>query len=231
MKKLFLVSFIFVLIFSSCEEKELKLPASVTLQFDMEDFSVEDNSKAGQGFFIDRAYFVMNTLELDGIREQGDDYFFSRAFNTPVQAEMHTGNASEEITFDIPQGVYKKIELNLSLGDNEHPSIWLEGTFERGPFDNIPVLFQYTLKEEISVRAENRNGERQIILKKDTPASATIKLNVPFMFQLLNAGQIRNAESYPVEGEDILIINKDKNTEIFNLLATRLDKSLQVVFE
>ncbi|HKL67935.1 MAG TPA: hypothetical protein VJ877_08600, partial [Bacteroidales bacterium] len=83
MKKLYLIFLIPVLIFSSCEEKELKLPASVTLQFDMEDFSVEENRKAGQSFFIDRAYFVMNTLELDGIREQGVDYFFSRAFDLP----------------------------------------------------------------------------------------------------------------------------------------------------
>lgn len=231
MKKLYLILLIPVLIFSSCEEKELKLPASVTLKFDMENYSIAENIKAGQGFFIDKAYFIMNTLELDGIREQGDDYFFSRAFDTPVQAEMHTGNASEEITFDIPQGIYKKIELNLSLGDNEHPSLWLEGTFERGPFDNIPVLFQYTLKEEIGIRAENKNGEREIILRKDKPATATIKLNVPFMFQLMNIGQIRNAELYPMDGKDMVVINKDKNTEIFNLLATRLDKSVQVVFE
>ncbi|MGM0408683.1 MAG: hypothetical protein ACQERU_11915, partial [Bacteroidota bacterium] len=68
-------------------------------------------------------------------------------------------------------------------------------------------------------------------LKKDTPATATVVLDVPFLFQLVNIGMIQFAETTPIDDQDVILINIEKNTDIFNLLATRLEKSMRVNFE
>ena len=232
MKKIFLLFCIITVVAStSCEEDELKLPAEVNIAFDMYSFNLGDDAKGDPVFTVDEGYLVINTIEFDGDREQGDDYFFSSTFKELLQAEMHTGKINQDVSFDIPQGEYNMIELNLILGDGVNPALLLKGSFQKGPFENVPVLFEYSFQEEVRLRAVNKAGNRQIILRKDAPCTATILLNAPFMFQFLNMGLIRNADYYIIAEEETIIINNQKNTDIFNLLATRLDKSLQVIFE
>jgi len=232
MKKIFLLFWIFcIAVITSCEKDELKLPAEVKLGFDMNSFNLEDNVKAGQQFTVDEGYLILSGIEFDGKREQGEDYFFTSLFDEPLQAEMHSGVANQDVSFDIPQGIYSMIELSLTLGDEEGPALWLRGRFQKGPLEDVAVLFEYSFREEIRVQAKNKEGNRQVILRKDTPATATILMDAPFMFQLFNMGLLKNAEYFSIEGEETIIINNERNTVIFNLLAPRLDKSLQVIFE
>jgi hypothetical protein len=69
------------------------------------------------------------------------------------------------------------------------------------------------------------------VLKKNNPSTATVLVDIPFMFQLINPGMIQLAETTIVNGEEIILINPETNTDIFNLLATRLEKSMRVIFE
>ena len=117
------------------------------------------------------------------------------------------------------------------MGTESSPAIILRGRFSKGPFEDIPVVFEYPFREEIRVRAMNKEGNRQVVLTKDVQGKATILLDAPFMFQLFNMGMLINAGRFPFEGEETIIINSEKNTDIFSLLATRLDKSVQVIFE
>ncbi len=231
MKKTFLLSCIIGIALWSCEKDDLKLPAEVKLAFDMNSFNMEETTKAAQQFSVDQAYLVLSAIEFDGKREQGEDYFFTREFDKPLQAEMHTGLANQDVSFDIPQGIYNVIEMNLAMGDGTGTALMLRGRFQKGPLEDVPVLFEYSFREEIRVRAMNKEGNRQVVLRKDIPGKATVIFDVPFMFQLCNMAMIRNAEQFTFEGKETIIINNEKNTDIFNLLATRLDKSLQVIFE
>ncbi|MDT8402533.1 MAG: hypothetical protein RQ743_12630 [Bacteroidales bacterium] len=230
-KKVLLSCILCIAVISSCEKDELKLPAEVKLAFEMDALKIQENTKAGQVFSVDEAYLVLSALEFDGKREEGEDYFFTSLFDEALHAEMHTGQASRNVSFDIPQGIYKLIDLNLMVGDETSPAVVLRGKFQRGPLEDVPVIFEYAFREEIKVRAMNKEGKRQVVLRKDIPGTATILLDVPSMFQLFNIGLLRNAEQFSYQGEETIIINNEKNTDIFNLLATRLDKSLQVIFE
>jgi len=231
MKKIFFLSCIICIALWSCEKDDLKLPAEVELAFDMKSFNLEENAKAAQQFAVDEAYIVLSSIEFDGKREQGEDYFFTREFDNPLQAEMHTGLTNQDVSFDIPQGIYNMIEMDLIMGDGTETALMLRGRFHKGPLEDVPVLFEYSFREEIRVKAMNKEGNRQVVLRKDIPGTATIIFDVPFMFQLFNMAMIRNAEQFSFEGKETIIINSEKNTDIFNLLATRLDKSIQVIFE
>lgn len=239
MKKLFLLFGVTVIsLFSSCEEKELKVPVKVDMGFDMEPYELSQDFKSASRFTVDEAFMVINAFEFNGVREQGESYFFTRKFDDPLQAEMHEGEDGLHVNFDIPQGVYNMIELVFDTGNDDSPAIVLKGSFQQGPLEEIPVQFEYSFNEQLSVRAEDAEGNRQVILTKDIPAKVRIVFDTPSMFRLLNMGQLMKAEIDYVDDDDddddddeIILINDKKNTEIFNLLASRLDRSLRVVFE
>lgn len=216
----------------SCEKDELKLPSKLNIEFDMDAFSLEDAApKGGQLLVIDESSLIINTIEFDGKREQGDDYFFASSFEIPVEAQMHTGSSNQNISFDIPQGIYNNIEMNIKIGDKEKTALRLKGKLSKGPFEDIPVVFEYSFSEEIRVRAEDRQGNRQIIMRKDRPSTAQITMDAPGLCRLLNMGMIMMADQTVVNGEQMILINNTQNTEIFNIMATRLDQSLRVIFE
>ena len=229
--KLFIGLFVSVFALYSCEKDELTLPAEVTLEFAMEPFHAETDLKINSGFDVDQGIITLEGLEFDGRREQGGDYFFTRNFELPLQAELHSGSANQQVSFDVPQGVYNRIEMDLSLGMENEFALRLQGRFQRGPVDEIPVVFEYSFTERIRIRAKNQDDQEQIVLKKDQPATATILMDVPFMFQLVSPGMIQSAQTTTINNEEVILITIDHNTEIFNLLAPRLEKSIRVIIE
>ncbi|MBN1387940.1 MAG: hypothetical protein JW965_05800 [Bacteroidales bacterium] len=233
MKKQFFLLFIIILFaLASCEEDELKLPAEVNVEFEMTPLSLDDdNAKGDPVLTVDEGYLVINTIEFDGDRDEGEDYFFSSPFEPSLQVELHNGIVSEDVTFDIPQGVYKKVEFTLMIGDEEYPALRLRGICNKPPFKDIPMLFEYPFTEEIQIGATNIDGKKEIVLTKDQPSTATIILDTPDLFKLFNFGMLQQAELVTIDDEDVLLINNETNTNIFNVLAIRLEQSMQVVFE
>ncbi len=226
---LFLAVF-FIMFFSSCEKEDTTEPVSIGFEFSMDAFQMNEGAKAGS-FTIDKGTLVLQTLEFDGRRDQGDDYYFTSGFSTPLRAELHTKITNQKVEYDIPQGIYNRIELNLSLGVESENTICFEGRFQRGPMDEIPVIFEYAFQEQIRVRAKNNQGSDQIVISKENPLKAKVIINVPNMFQFVNMSMIRNAETTQQNGGQTIKINNTQNTEIFNLLAARLDNAMYVVFE
>ena len=233
MRNLFYIFFFVCFVFlSSCEKDELTLPVEVSLDFAIKPYHAETGLKASNGFDVNQGAVIIQSLEFDGRRDEGEDYFFTKQFDIPLQAQMHNGNVNQQVSFDIPQGVYKRIELNLSLGLEEGEyAFQLKGTFQRGPLEEIPIVFEYSFNEEVRIRAKNKEGNEQIVLKKDNPSTATILVDVPFMFQLINPGMIQMAETTVIDNNETILINLENNTDIFNLLANRLEKSMRVLFE
>ncbi|MEA2105949.1 MAG: hypothetical protein U9P82_04430 [Bacteroidota bacterium] len=232
MKNLLFISiFVCFVLLSSCEKDELTLPAEVNLAFSMEPYPAETGLKAGEGFEVNQGTIIIQSLEFDGRRDQGEDYFFTKHFENALQAELHNGTVNQQVSFDIPQGIYNRIEMIFSLGHEGENAICLQGRFQRGPLDEIPIVFEYSFTENVRIKAKNKEGNEQIVLKKNNPSTATVLVDVPFMFQLVNPGMIQLAETTMVNSEETILINTKKNTDIFNLLATRLEKSMRVIFE
>ncbi|MFC2151854.1 hypothetical protein ACFLSE_04935 [Bacteroidota bacterium] len=228
-KILYFISLIFLAL--SCEKDDLTQPVEVKFEFSMDSFHMDGVSKAGSTFDIDEGIIIINEIEFDGRRDQGEDYYFTSGFSSPVMIQMHNGVMSQEMSYDIPQGVYNRIELNLSLGDTNQYALQLKGRFQRGPMEEVLVEFEYEFQEQIRIRARNNQGNEQVVLTKNSDLTANVIMDVPYLFQLVNMNMIQNAEMTNNGGTQILEINNNKNTNIFNLLATRLDNSMRVVFD
>lgn len=232
MRKAIFLAFIYLIIcFVSCEKDDLTLPVGVDFIFSMDSFHIDNSSKSGNSFIIDEGVILIKEIELDGRRDEGEDYYFTSEFSAPVIAQMHNQVMSQQISYDIPQGVYNRIELNLTIGDSSEYALQLRGRFQRGPLEDIPVQFEYVFQEKIRIRAKNSIGDDQIVLTKDSDIKATVSMDVPYIFQLVNMNMIQNAKFTNINGADIMVINNKNNTDIFNLLATRLDNSMQAKFD
>lgn len=215
----------------SCEENELSLPTEVTFEFSMETFQAGGSDKSQNGFTIDEGVMLISNIQFDGQRDEGEDYYFSKQYSDPLETEMHTGNTSQHVAFDVPQGVYNKIDIAFTLGKDSIDAFELNGKFSQGPLNEIPVRIEYNFMEQIEVQVKDASGNGQIVLKKDTPVQARVVFKTPSMFQLVNFNMIQNAEVINIDGVETILINNEVNSDVFNLLASRIDNSLAVVFE
>lgn len=232
MKKIALLFCILAVITStSCEEDELKVPVKVNIAFDMNTFEMEDEDKGDPVLTIDEGYLVINTIEIDGDRVEGEDYSFTSYYDPSLLVELHEELASQDVIFEFPQGIYKNIEFSLIIGDDEYPALRLRGICNKAPLENIPLLFEYPFTEKLQVEATDSEGSKVIVLTKEEASTATIILDTPNLCKLFNWGMIKQAELTAIEDEDVLLINNETNINIFNILAIRLEQSMQVVFE
>ena len=231
MRKVFVFIFGLLVLFSSCEKDELTQPVEVEFEFSMESFHLEGTSKAGSGFEVDEGIIVVNEIQFDGRRNQGEDYYFTSDFDSPLTAQMNNHETNQNIAYDIPQGIYDHIDINLSLGDTAQFALQLKGRFQRGPMDEVLVDFQYQFQEQIRIRARNNQNNEQVVLTQGSGVKAKVIFDVPHLFQFVSMKMIQNAEITNNGSSNVLEINSEKNTDIFNLLITRLDNSMRVVFE
>jgi len=227
--QIIIIALIFV--FSSCEKDELTKPTEILLQFEMEPHQNQGATKSMNGFTIDQCNMVISSMEFDGRREVGEDYYFNKSFETPLKAEMHTGNTNQTVSFDAPIGVYNKIDISFSLGAENEKALILTGKYNQGPLVEIPIRFEYNLQENIRVQGQSKSGNQEIVLKKDDITKATVVFNTPELFQLTTVGMIQNAMQQNINGQATVLIDNKTNIDIFNLLASRIDNSVQVIFE
>lgn len=229
----------FVLFFTSCEDP-LTLPAKVNFEFELITHDYGEYQKTGtsvhksQGNLkIDQGTLMFESLEFDGRREEGKDYYFISNFSELVIVNLSTGQSNKFLSFDIPQGVYNLIEITLNIrGDNEI-SLVLEGILKKEmPFEeDILVRFEYPISERIRIKAEPAGNVGKIVLKKDVLSTATIIIDASVIFRFVNMHMLVNADTSIYNGGEAIIINQDNNNDIFNLMATQIEKSFSVVFK
>lgn len=240
----FIIFFIVPLLLSSCGKDPLTLPARVTFDFEFiaheeesslkntsEEYSdnVPPNVAAGK-LEVNKGKLAIESIEFDGRREEGRDIFFISDLPGPLVVDLETGTGNQELSFDIPQGVYNLIDIYFNMGgDNQIPLI-LEGKIKRGAAYEMPVRFEFNIQEQLRVRAESKNQSSKIVLRKDTTSNAKIVVDAESIFKFVNPSVLRNASVSVIDGKELILVNNNNNNGIFNSLASRVEKSVKVIF-
>ena len=240
-----------LIVMASCQKDPLTLPVKVNFQFGMSAFVLEEantgpvameetanpslglpgGAQPGNGpLKIDNAKLVISAIDFEGRREQGEDVFFTYTPPQPVVADLAAETTSLPISFDIPQGVYTRIEIILHLGTDELTPLVMTGMINRGPFQNLPVRFDYKFTEEIRMRGKGTN-QANIVLSEDHPSLARVELDAESVFRLVNMGMVMNASVVNEDGQDIVLIDNTNNLPIFNIIANRLGNAFSLVID
>jgi hypothetical protein len=232
---------ILVMLLSACDKlmdtSPEKLPARLEFEFaideceiiDTKDIPASGGNNNQSKFTIDRGFLSIENIEFDGRRQHGatNVYFFSDFAET---VKLHlTGSLSQtEIAFDIPQGVYSMVELTFHLGDEDTPSLVMEGSFQRGNHEPVEVRFEYAYREQVRVKAKKQDGQQEVIFNKDEVSMAEVRVDTQSLVRLINFGMLMDAETVIVDGREILLINEHTNPGLYNNISARLNQALKL---
>ncbi|MCF6365319.1 MAG: hypothetical protein L3J35_03870 [Bacteroidales bacterium] len=228
MNKNILILILGVLISSitSCK-KDLKLPTDVGFTYD-----INRNKSADGNLIFTGGTIILAAFDFEGEREQGDDVYFSKSFPGGLSIPFSPENIIPELDFDIPQGVYNRIDISFEtfddLGDN---NIVVNGIYTNSENAETPIIFEFKSSEYFSITAEDYTRNSQIILNEDRPVSTEIKLDPIHWFQIISETLFNNAVLVEVDGVMTILINESVNDSMFDLIVDRIDESTEAVFK
>ncbi|MFW5835621.1 MAG: hypothetical protein ACOCU3_01570 [bacterium] len=235
-KVLFIPVITLLLLMSGCTKDPLTQPAKVFFDFELIALD-EENLKNGPPvdipagkLSVSQGTLAIESIEFDGRRDQGKDVFFVSDLARPLLIDLESGNSNQNISFDIPQGVYNRVEFDLMLGGDGEIPLVLTGSIKRGNISEIPLRFEYNIREQLRIKAKSAKQEEKIVLRKDTPSTARIVVDARSIFQLVNMSVLQNANVSILGGEETILINLENNGEIFNSMANRIEKSFSIIF-
>lgn len=211
------------LLLGSC--KKYKEPTDVDFYVDINKESTVNGQLTFNGGQIIIEYF-----DFDAEREKGDDVIFSQDFTNGLVIPFDLSNVVPELEFMIPQGVYKRVDIGFrTFDDNGDICILVEGSYNYLAGGSIPVRFEFVDAEQFEIRAENEGGGN-IVLDKDVVSPAKIILNPTHWFQPVPVSDFESADIVNLSGTNTILINKNTNDEIYDLILDRLDESALIIF-
>lgn len=222
---IYLAAFVVIMGVVSCGKK-WKKPASVSYQF-----RLNDNSSSGLVNFTD-AHIRISGMKFYGDRKQGQKHVeMSQSFDPALHVPLSLIPTSTDIEFDIPQGTYHKIEMEMDLHGEmgAGAALVLQGYYIK---DNVsvPVKFEYYSARTIKMNARNSSGDPEIVLSEDHSASATVYFDPSLWFREVPQAAFDKAELSSSWGDSIMMITPDQNSEIYKMVIDRLGYGNEVVF-
>lgn len=222
MKKLVLIIFLGAN-FAGCNKK-YKEPTEVEFHMDIN----KAPSVSGMLTFSD-GYFIMKRLDFDGDREKGEDVSFTRNYDTGLQIPFGLSTNIEDLNFSIPQGVYKSVELAFDTYVGSSPCIVVNAVYQYSGGGTIPVLFEFDDSEEFAISAESEDGSL-IVLDAEIASQAKIVLDPSHWFQPIPTTYFESATLTNIGGANTIVINKNTNEDIYDLILDRIDESTEAIF-
>lgn len=175
-------------------------------------------------------YMILRKIKFTGDRKQGDDVDFSNDIYT--QTDFSTGNISAAVKYDIPQGTYTSIDLEIEVHDEGSvPSIQLNGNYINSVTDTISVLFQFFSGETFKIQGKTQSGSSQIVLIEGTSSTAQITYDPVYWFGTVTKNMLDNAELTNISGVPTIVISNDENENIFDYVSDRIDESNKAIFK
>ncbi|MFW5890119.1 MAG: hypothetical protein ACOCTO_01870 [Marinilabiliaceae bacterium] len=183
---------------------------------------------------IGRAKMVITGIEIEGEREQGKDVFITRDFSPPLEIDLEDDETADfDVSFDLPQGIYTRLELQFHVGNENHPSFEFSGPVNGNRPERIDFKFHYKNREKIRTRAlRNNQVSENIVVDKSKETRAIIIIDTEYLFANITRDHLINSQAAgPPQGKPFIMVDKKSNTHIYGALANRIEKSIAVVFE
>jgi hypothetical protein len=212
-----------ILMVQSC--KKYKKPTSVTFYMDMEATPLYNGKLT-----FSSGYFSLYKLSFEGKRKKGDDVDFEKEYNSPLQVAFDPNNASPELMFTVPQGIYEKIEMKFETDDdNNVVSLKVVGNYQNTSGTNFPVYLEINESEVFELKGTASSGQN-IVLDKDVATKAKILFNVTYWFESVPMNSFENATLTSVNGTNAIVISNTSNETIYDSIVDRLEESDKVIF-
>jgi hypothetical protein len=227
----------------SCTKDELTRPVQTELVLEM---TSPDNEEQEAGLLkVTGGRFMITEVGFDGYRENGENYFFSRQFPDSLPVTFSKSGAERIITFEMPQGVYSRIEIKMDVPSGKESNatgeavdrsslkggveVW--GTYSNARKETIPFLFVYSSMDSYKFTAKDSRGQEEVVVKDKAHYKARLQFNPLKWMELINPRMLQSAKTSLLDGVPTIIISRTQNDHIYNLLANRIEKSANLNIE
>lgn len=226
MKAKYTLYLLFILLTAiSCDEIN-ESPAEVNMEM-VFDGAVDNNLQ----FF--NLNLIIDEVTVEADQENGEKFSFTEDLNQE-NIILSTGVVENLFKFNLPPAIYNNITIEISLKENQDAnSIVFSGSLlSMNPIQNdIPILFEQQGGDLISLNIKPTSGSKnEIVIKRDEKIDALISIDASYIFQRINTGLLIAAEKSSVKGVSSVLINRQKNPEIYNTLSPRINQSFRARF-
>jgi hypothetical protein len=212
-----------ILVIASCNK--WKEPTDVDFYVDINTANSVNNQLS-----FTNGEIILEYFDFDASRDKGDDVIFDQDYPSGLIIPFNPNQVVSELEFMIPQGEYKRVDIGFrTFDDNGDNCILIEGIYSYSGGGTIPMRFEFTDSEVFKVRAENANGG-DIILDKDILSPAKIELDPAHWFQPVPISFFESADITDIDGTNTILINKNTNDAIYDIVLDRLDESVLITF-
>ena len=244
-----IILFCFLAGFSACTKDELTKPATVNLQMEIADEEANMRTDGSKALVrIEKARYRFSSMEFQGYRQTGGDYFFTKDFEGGLEVVVEEGKPTSLLSFDMPQGVYDRINISLKIRKaaagkdpdgkllekeppyQENASIIMEGYYTSTQLEKIPLIFVYNYDEVLENPSSSSNNG-SVTISKSANNQATIQFKIAYWMQLVNSRMFQSAKLTLVNGTPTIILSEDSNENIFNLLTSRIKNATELKFQ
>ncbi len=191
------------------------------------------NTDVSEHFSFESGEMYLGTFGMNGDRKQGDDVLFSNVLSDGTTADLKTGVISPVLTYDLPQGTYTTLSINLGSKPKQSlGAIRLIGKYiqieQGGEQETHQIVFQYSPATMYSLNAIT-SGEINILSDKST--TVKIEMDAHYLFSAVPENLWHTAQHIELDGKETIFITDINNTSIYNLLITRLNAAFSVHIE
>lgn len=200
---------------------------------------------------IESATLSLTEIEINGQRSNAQDVFLNRIFTSSGgNFSLLTGDPNQPVYFDIPQGIYERLEFRLFLENDNHTLILVP--IEEEDDDDLMVdlneyfanakpgillkcRFDYNDDSYMVILAINdllrlnliarQSGNRQILLESETQYNANLQFNFAHWFGLITPEMLEDAETFEYEDIETIFIHKDFNRSLYVSIVNRIEES------
>lgn len=202
--------------FSSCKKDK----GNANLQYSMKmNTSAITKSSSNNSLQFSSGSVTIREIIFDG--EHKVDGSLSETEQQITTINLVTGAASPSISTIIPAGEYNSINLGIELQDNgNEPNIVAFGTWTNAAGNRIPVKFEFFSGEVFEAEASSHTFE------SDGDPIAEISFSPSDWFSTITATMLNDADIT----NDTLFVNPSSNSDIFDIVADKLDDKTQATF-
>ncbi|SHN07549.1 hypothetical protein SAMN04488057_10673 [Cyclobacterium lianum] len=169
-------------------------------------------------------------LEMEGRDENGEfEKEHEVEFDEILKVTFDQFDESRDFFFNIPEGEYEEIELELDLIDyRSEPSIYLEGTYANNEGNPYQFVFEYYGDEiDFEVEIEAENDDDYFRIDRVNNPLVLLELNSHLWFSNISKSEFEEAESE----EGIIRISNNSNRAMFSKIVSRIEASSEIEVE
>jgi hypothetical protein len=216
------ICFLILGVFACNKVNQWKNPTEVCFNV-----NVEEELAAEGRLIFNTGYIAIESFSFNGKRTEGADVYFTKQYAANVNAELGE-SVTAGLTFDIPQGVYTSIDVEVLSQKNNLPNLVLNGTFENNLGAEYSVCFEFSQSETFLIEGETLTGSTSgINLGESLKANATIWLSAGKWFKGVSGATLDRASVISVNGQKTILINENFNTSIYDIVVAELNKNGQ----